>query len=945
MQRSVLRRAFALLTLLLVPMLLAAQGGNGNLNYSEIIKPNPDIKMGTLSNGMKYYIMRNGKPEKRVEMILAVNAGAVLEDNDQNGLAHFCEHMAFNGTQLFPKQELVKFLESTGIRFGADLNAYTNQDETVYMLTIPSEDSKTVIKGIQVLRDWAGFVTYDNKDIEEERGVIMEEWRLGKGADDRVSEKHSKKLYYGSKYAERNVIGDTNVLKHCPPDNLRRFYRTWYRPENMAIVIVGDADPNSMLEFVTKYLDFRPSEAGNNVPAVKRPSMPLPPHKETLISVASDPELDAASLQVINKHAIREAVTLGNFRTNIIDQLAAAMVNARLAELARKAQPPFAGAGVGDGALTRETGAFFASARAADKNVLKSLNALMTELERAKRHGFTQTELDRAKQATLARMEKYYNERNKTESQGLAMELVRNFLTREAAPGIVREYEIYKQLMPTISVQDVASAFAANITPENRVITISVPQGNGYTVPTESDVKSVLDAVAGKTIDAYVDAVPVKPLMSRIPAAGSIKSSTNVPEIGAKKLVLSNGATVFLKKTDFKDDQILFSARAWGGTSLASDADFLSASQAAQIVDAGGIADVDATTLEKMLNGKTISLSPFIDDETQGFVGSTTPKDARTFFELLNLYFTQPRKDAEAFSSVMTKMKTALVNQEKSPERALFDTVTVALTGNHFRKRPLKVADLDRINLDRAFEFYKERFSNAAGFTFYFVGNFNPDSMESYLKTYVASLPAKPTKETWKDLKIRTPDGRISKTVYKGIEDKSFVALTFHGPMKYNQIQRYDLAALCEVMTIRLREQMREEKSGVYFVSVQPQPTKTPIEEYAIAVIFSCAPDRVDEMIKIVENEAENLRKNAVDNDYIHKVKEIQTKEREVAMKRNEFWLRSMSQLDADGEPWSVIADRDVAIKGLTAEQVRKAAQDYLVPGNFCRFVLKPEKK
>jgi len=912
------------------------------VDLTKVIQPSGDITIGTLPNGMKYYVKKNSQPKNRLELMLVVNAGAVLEDDDQNGLAHFCEHMAFNGTRFFPKQDLVSFLESTGIRFGADLNAYTNQEETVYMLTVPLTGGGTFSKGFEVLRDWARFVSYDDKDIDEERGVVTEEWRLRRGAEERVRKVHNTALYGDSKYARRDVIGDTAVLAHTPADRLRAFYKTWYRPENMAIVVVGDVDVKDVMPLIEKHFSFSADVSGAP-PA--RPSAVLPVSKETIVSIASDPELQAARVMIYNKRLAHKTVTMGDFRHDIVAQLTTSMLSARLQELTRKATPAFAAAFAGQTTITRETIAYLVSATAADKNIMKSMNALLTEVARAQRHGFTQSELDRAKSEMMSRMETYYNERDKTESSSLAREFMRNYLNGEAIPGIAMEYDIYKRLTPDVTIADVKAAINEYTPTEDRVITVSVPEGNGYTKPTVQDVHALVAAVAAKSIDAWVDAAPVKPLMEKEPVAGSIKERKDLPEVGATMLTLSNGAKVILKKTDFKNDEILFTAWKSGGTSLAPEADIVTADLAASIVDEGGIGSFDANTLAKVLQGKNIGISPFINEDREGFTGSTSPKDMKTFMELLHLYFTAPRKDIAGFESLKAKIRTQLENKSKSPEATLFDTIAVAWSNNHPRKRPLTIEALDKVSLDKAFAFYKERFKSAADFTFCFVGNFDEATIEQDLATYVASIPGVPTKDTWKDNKIRMPKGSVNKTVYKGKDAKSTVVAAFHGSMKYSSATRYDMVALAEVMNMRLREEMREKLSGVYFVQVQPQPSKFPVEQYVLSIFFGCAPDRVDEMLAVVKREAENLRNNKVDDSYIQKVKEIQTKEREVNLKKNQFWTSAMPKILFEGEPLSVIKERDTFIKNLTAEQVQAAAKTYLDLGTFSTIVLKPEAK
>ena len=909
---------------------------------TDSVRFNPSVKVGKLSSGIPYYIMKNDRPAKRAEMMLVVNAGAVLEDDDQNGLAHFCEHMAFNGTQNFPKLELVNFLESMGVRFGADLNAYTNADETVYMITVPLERPNDFIKGIQILRDWAGSVTYADADIDAERGVVVEEWRLRKGADARVNDVHRPFIYYKSKYAVRDVIGDTAVLLRAPGDNLRRFYSTWYRPENMSVVIVGDVDPSTVEQYLLKYFTSIPSSGAR---PSQRPQITLPTHTETLISVASDPELSIASAEIYIKRPADTVHTYADYKRQITAQMAFDLLNRRLQEMTRKNPPPFSNAVTATFNLTRESRATYGSVTASDKNVLKSINGLLTEIERVKRHGYTETELARSKDAMLSMMEKYYNERDKSESQQFAQELTRHILNRESVPGIVHEWEIYQTLLPQITLDDVKNAAITLFGNENRVVTISVPDGNGYVKPTEQQVRDLMAAVEAKKIDAYVDAVPTKPLMDAPPTAGSITGLRTIKEVGATELTLSNGARVVYKKTDYKNDEIMFGAQSWGGRSLSPEADHFTTMVATEVIDNSGLATFSMNDLMKVLSGKNVSISPSVSMEQDLINGSSTPKDLRTFFELLHLGFVQPRKDAEAFAAWKTSMKANLANKEKSPEAAFFDTIMVAASNNHPRARSMSEADVDKVDLDKAYDFFRQRFSAASDFTFYFVGNFDEEMLKKYCETYIASLPSAPTKEQWKDVGIRSRKGQYRKTVYKGVESKSFVVLSESGPMTYGPRERYDVIALCEVMEIQLREQLREEKGGVYFVNVQPNFTRIPTQEFSVNIIFSCAPERANELISVVKSEMAALRAAPVPDSLVAKVREMQIKERETGSKTNRFWMSVLSQFERDGEDYSNLALRDELIAKLTPAQVLSAAKKYLVGTNFAEFVLKPESE
>jgi len=927
-----------LLVLFLAPVLGTAQKitDNGTVPF------NPAIKTGKLSNGIPYYILKNERPKNRLDLILTVNVGAVLEDDNQNGFAHFCEHMAFNGSKEFPKNELVGFLESTGIRFGADLNAYTNQDETVYLLTLPTDKPEVVETGVKVLRDWAGYVSYDDKEIEAERGVVVEEWRTRQGAETRVNHAHRNALYFGSKYAERDVIGDTAVLLRSDAENARRFYTTWYGPQNMAIIAVGDVDPVTFEALLKKHFVL---PDGIEARTKKRPTILLPGHADTKISIASDPELQVASVEMWTKHLGDTIRTYGEYRRQIARNLAGAMLNSRFVEIAQKPNPPITSAMTAWFGLVRENRMAYARANAAGKNVLVAFNTLVTELERARRHGFVESELQRAKDDLMSRMEKYYNERNTTESSGLAQELARHVLERESVPGIAHEFEIYQHYVPQITAEECSAILKEALTEENRVFTFSVPEGNGYTKPTEQQVRSLLTAVAGKEIAAYVDNAPTEPLMATMPTPGSIVKTEDVPEIGGTRLTLSNGATVYLKKTDFKADEILFQSLAFGGESLGDMNDYATISNATDVVDASGIATFGPNDLQKMLQGKNIGISPFTARFTHGMRGQSSPKDLKTFMELLHLYHTQPRIDKDAIDSWKTRVRAQLEQRDKNAQAALIDTLQAVMSQHHPRSAPFNVAMLDKIDPQRALAFYQQLFAGADDFTYTFVGNFDMAEMTEYVKTYIASLPATPGKQKWMDDGMRRATGQIAKDVYKGEDPKSFVVLMIHGEAPFTSKNRYELTALSEVFNIRLRELIREEKGGVYSIASQGDFSQLPEERYSMVVFFGCDPNRADELVAAVKAEAQAMQENAVADDYVQKVKEIQKKEREVGKATNSFWLGNITSLLQNGESFSVIAERDNLIADLSVSQVLAAAKKYLGSDNVALFVQRPEQK
>lgn len=898
------------------------------------------VRTGTLPNGVPYYILHNERPKNRVELVLTVNVGAVLEDDNQNGFAHFCEHMAFNGTTSFPKNELVGFLESTGIRFGADLNAYTNQDETVYLLTLPSDKPEIVESGVKVLRDWAGYVSYTTEDINAERGVVVEEWRTRQGAESRVQHAHRNAMYFGSKYAERDVIGDTNVLLRSDAENARRFYRTWYGPQNMAIVVVGDVDVDAFEK--TLRATFVLPE-GIEKRTQKRPTVLLPGHADTKISIASDPELQMASVMLLVKHPGDTVRTYGEYRKSIVRSLAQQMLNARYAELTQKSKPPFSGAATAWFGLVRENRMMYNTATAAGKNILVTFNALLTELERARRHGFVVTELQRAKDDLMARMEQYYNERNSTESMQLAQELTRHVLERESVPGIEHEFAIYKHYVPGITVEECAAAVREMLTDENRVVTISVPDGNGYVKPTEEQVRSLMAAIKDKNIPPYEDAVPTEPLLAAAPARGKIVARKNNPDLGTEVWRLSNDAIVYVKKTDFKADEILFQSIASGGQSVGNEDDHITLSNTADIIDVSGIATFGPTQLQKMLQGKSVGISPYIERFHHGMRGQTTPKDMKTLFELIYLYHTAPRLDNDAIASWKTRARSQLEQRDKNPQASLIDTLRAVMSQYHPRSRQLTIDNIDSIKQDLALSFYRKLFTGASTTSYSFVGNFDMAQLEEYVETYIASLPKATDPISWIDDGIRPPQGKITKNIYKGEDPKSFVVLYMHGGAPYNLVNRYQASTLAEIMSIRLRELIREDKGGVYSIAAQGMLQKDPEQSYSMLVFFGCDPARADELVTAIKAEIASLTAKPVSDDYIQKVREIQIKEREVSKATNAFWMSTIATIVKDGEASDIVQRRDKLVDALAANTIFEAAKQYLITPNVALFVLRPE--
>jgi zinc protease len=918
---------------------LPSQSKNSELDLNRPLPVDSKITIGKLENGLTYYIRENRKPENRAELRLAVNAGSVLEDDDQQGLAHFVEHMAFNGTKNFAKQEIVDYLESIGMRFGPDINAYTSFDETVYMLQAPTDRAEILETAFQILEEWAHHVTFDSTEIEKERGVVVEEWRLGRGANARMLDKQLPILFHESRYAQRLPIGQKEILETAPREAFTRFYQDWYRPDLMAVVAVGDFDKTIIEKLIQEH--FSKLEAPKT--QRERALYPVPDHSETLFAIASDPEAANTSVSIYFKQNVPEQQSHAAYRELLIENLYNSILNNRLEELLQTAEPPFLYGFSSKANFIRPKNFYFLGAAVKEDGVAKGLETLLTEALRVRRHGFTQTELDREKTEMLRAIEQAYNERDKTESDNYAAEYLRNFLENEPLPGIEYEFELYQKFLPTIELAEVNRLASEWITDGNRVVLVSGPEKEGVVIPAESELSAVFESVKQREIPPYVDAVSDQPLVSSPPAPGQISEEKIIPELGVTEWRLSNGVRVILKPTDFKNDQILFTAFSPGGHSLISASNYIAAVTASSLIQEGGLGGFDQIALQKKLAGKIVNVSPWINELQEGLSGNASPQDVETMFQLIYLYFTAPRKDSTAFLSFQSRIKGFIRNRGASPEAAFQDTIQVTMANYHFRARPWTEALLDEMNLETSFNIYRDRFADASDFTFIIVGNFNPDELKPLAATYLGGLPSIQRHESWKDVGMDPPAGVVAKEVKKGLESKSRVSIVFSGNFKWDRQSRFDLNAMTSVLEIKLREVLREDLGGVYGVGVWASTARYPEEEYSINISFGCAPERVEELTGTVFQQIDSLRTFGTTEKYLAKVKEIQRRKRQTDLKENSFWLNSLRAYYQYQENPLEILNYDQLIENLSLAAIPQAAQRYFNKENYVKVVLLPE--
>jgi zinc protease len=903
----------------------------------------PNVKIGKLDNGLVYYIRQNSKPEKRVELRLVVNAGSILENDDQQGLAHFMEHMNFNGTRTFPKNELIDFLQKTGVRFGADINAYTSFDETVYMLQLPTDDSTLVENGYKVLEDWAHYAVLDDKEIDKERGVITEEWRLGLGAQDRMMKKFFPVIFQGSKYADRIPIGKIEVIENFNHQVLKDFYHDWYRPNLQAVVLVGDLD----IEKAEAQIRAHFGNMQNPENPRERTNFDIPDNTQPLIAITTDKEATDNFVLVFYKHPLSADKTLGDIREKFMAELYTGMLNNRFNEISQKPESPYVYAGADYGRfLSRNKDAFMINAMTKESQIDKSLEVLLAENERVKRFGFTQTELDRQKEELLSQYEKSSKEFDKTESNAFCSDYVSNYLSQDAIPGAQKKFKYVKLLLPGIKLSEINSLAQKWVTDNNLGLVVMAPDKPGVKVPTQDDILAIIRDSKTKELTAYVDNFREEPLVQGTLQAGKISARKENKELGTTELTLSNGVTVVLKPTTFKNDEILLAGYSPGGNSLVPDNEFMSANYASQIIDLSGLGNFDNIELQKKLKGKTIQINPYIDDVKEGFRGNTIPKDFETMMQLIYLYFEQPRKDTTAYQAFMSQMENQMKFMKSNPIMTFYDTLLKVVYPGYKRLVIFPTpSQLGEVKLDQALKIYKDRFADASDFRFFLVGNFSVDSISPLLEEYFGSLPALNRNETWKDTSPRVAEGVTNLKIYKGTDPQSMVGMVMQENFEWNEKNILCMTMIKEIIGIKLVEVIREEMSGVYSPQVMLNFDQYPKPTIQTIVMFGCSPKTTEKLTKAVFGEIKKLRKNGPTDVDLKKARESMVRARETDLEKNEFWLRKIESVYFNHDSPDNVATFNERINAITIEDLKLAASSFMKPDHYVRVVLMPEKK
>ena len=918
----------------------AVTTGPQNAPLTAIVPVDPRITVGTLPNGLRYYVRRNQQPQGRAELRLVVNAGSILEEDDQRGLAHFVEHMCFNGTRHFPKQDVIAFLQSTGIRFGAHINANTSFDQTVYQLQIPTDNATVIDRSLLILEDWAHAVSFEPDEIEKERGVILEEWRVGLGAGARMLDAQLPVLLKDSRYAVRLPIGKPEIIRTFPYDRLKKFYTDWYRPDLMAVIAVGDFDPSAIEALIRSH--FGPIPAASS----PRPRLiyDVPDQPGTRYTIATDSEATATTVSVSSMMAARDQTTIGAYRQQTIERVFSGLLSARLAEMAQKPDAPFLDAETNRGIFVRSAEATRLSALVAEGGVERGLAALFTEADRIARFGFTQTELDRYRVSLLQAFEQLAASRDEHTSSSLADEYIRNFMQQEPIPGIAYEDALVRRFLPEITLADINSLARDWVPDRNRVVAVSAPRKAGVAVPDEATLASVIKRASGGALTAYVDAVSTRPLIDAVPKPGAV-TKTVTKASGITEWTLSNGVRVVLEPTTFKRDEVLFRAFSPGGTSLADDRDFVAAETADQVVAQGGLGALTAIDLSKKLAGKTAFVRPDIEEMYEGLSGRALRRDLETMFQLIYLTFTQPRADPEAFRAMTGQLTATLANREALPDTAFEDALNAAVSQNHLRARPMSPALVAQMNLDTSLAFYKDRFADASDFTFVLVGSFDLPTIKPLVERYLGSLPVLHRKETGRDVGIRPPSGVVEKEVTKGSTPKSEVGVVFSGPFRNNLRNRLIFRTMANTLEGNLQRVLREDLGGTYGVSVTPEFTKQPIEEYRLTITFACDPARTQDLVKALFAVIDEFRTSGPSSGQVADAQAALRRDLETDGRQNGYLLNQLAFAYQYDEPVPDPSTLRGIYEQLTVPLLRDAARTYLDTTRYVKVVLFPDAK
>ena len=898
-----------------------------------------NVRIGQLDNGLTYYIRHNKLPENRAEFYIAQKVGSILEEPQQRGLAHFLEHMAFNGTKNFPGDDkglgVIPWCETVGIKFGTNLNAYTSIDETVYNISNAPIDRTGVLDScLLILHDWSNYILLKDDEIDKERGVIREEWRSRNSGMLRVYTDLLPTIYQGDKYADCMPIGSIDVINNFPYKDIRDYYHKWYRPDLQGIVIVGDID----VDTVEAKLKAVFADVQKPVNPAERTYYPVTDNKEPIVAIGTDKEVDDPSIEIYFKQDATpdsEKNNVGYLASQYMTSMISSMLNARLSELVQSANPPFTRASsyYSDFFVAKTKEAFALSASSKADGIETALKTLLQETERARRFGFTESEYARARANYLQSLESAYNEREKTKHGSYVREYVQNFLNGEPIPGIEAEYAMMNQLAPNIPLQAMNMVMQQLVPDSNQVVIIAGPAKESLKYPTKEEVINLLKGMKDLDLQAYVDKVSDEPLMKEAPKGGKIISEKEGDIYGSTKLVLSNGVTVYVKKTDFKADEIRMKGTSLGGKSIFPDKDALNFAVMDNVIAVGGLGNFSQVDLTKVLAGKKVSVNAGLGATTENVFGTCSPKDFETMMQLTYLTFTAPRKDAEAFESFKNRMKAQLESAQANPLSSINDSLQKAMYNNHPRVVMMKPEMVDQIDYDRILEMYNDRFKDASDFTFYFVGNIDLETAKPLIAEYLGALPAINRKETFKDTKMS-----IRKGVYKNEYAKeqqtptATIVFLYSGKAPYTLKNDILLSFATQVLDMVYTEEVREKAGGTYGVNCFGDLQKYPKEQLLLQIVFQTDPAKKDKLAGIVVDELKKLAAEGPSDVHLQKVKEYMLKKYADNQKENGYWMNNLNDYFYYG--MDMTEGYTDIVNSITAKDIQKFVSDLLKQGN-----------
>ncbi|MBQ6191964.1 MAG: insulinase family protein [Bacteroidaceae bacterium] len=928
-----MKKLFCLLLLCFQCSLFNGQWSMALAQQMPPVPLDPAVKTGKLENGLTYFIRHNEWPEKRCDFYIAQRVGSMQEEDEQRGLAHFLEHMCFNGTTHFPGDALKQYLERIGVKFGENLNAYTSFDETVYNINnVNVEIAGAVDSCLLILHDWSHDLLLEDKEIDKERGVIEEEWRVRRSAELRLIEAALPTICKDSKYAERMPIGTMEVVKNFPYDTLRRYYRKWYRPDLQALVIVGDIDPDAVEQKLKgMFADIAPAPAD----AAVREDYPVPDNQEPLVFIGQDKEYTGMMASVMFKSdpLPREMRgTMAYIAMDFLQDAISGMLNERLNEITRQADAPFSGAGVNFGeflvAKTKEALSLDISMK--ENRYTEGIKAAYRELLRASRSGFTESEYQRFKDEYLSQIDAAYEARDKRTNTSLVNAYVRHFLDNVPAAGIEWRHQNMHMIVSNIPLQMINQAIA-ELSQENRAIIVFMPEKEGLVCPTEQELLTALKEVDAEDITAFTEEVSTEPLVPELKSKVKVKKITD-DIYGAKLITLSNGMKIHVKQTDYSPNKIVFRATSWGGNSLYGNDEYVNASNIG-LVHQGGLGNFSAVELNKKLAGKQASVSSSVNVRSEGISANCVKKDLETMLQLVYLNFTSPRRDDDAFTSAIERSRNALKNQDLNPQTALQDSVISVVYNNNVRAKRFKEEDLDRINYDRLLEMYRERFANAGDFEYYLVGDVNADSVAPLLAKYLGALPAKGKKEKYKMIDQRMTKGERECYFTKEQDTpNSLNVFLYHAPMKETLRNDILVDMLQQAMQMLYTETVREDNGGAYGVPVSAGLSDYPEEIATAQIVLPTAPEKRESMTGIVNEGIKEMMEKGPSEENLGKIKEYMLRSHQEDLKNNGYWMNSLvSKTRYDQE---FVEGYEECVQGVTVEDIKQVAKQIFGAGN-----------